>query len=209
MRATEPSTPERPYRRRARAGAAFLVGGLLLAVATPARAFPEAPGIIVDELSRTAGPGKDATGCTPTCSMCHTSPSPDRSNAGTLMATNLLAFRMKERPGGGTYPTSIERTNFATFIQALENDPCKNPDDIACSMDPMNCGFCDGDADGTPDIAELRKDQDPNGSGKLACPQYGCGAHIAPERRSRPLDGTAVLAALSAAVVLVRRWRRR
>jgi hypothetical protein len=80
--------------------------------------------------------------------------------------------------------------------------------DAACAT--MPCGPCDADSDGVDDIAELINDDDPNNpAAKLACPQYGCGARIAPERPRRRLDGTAVLAALSAAAVFVRRIRRR
>jgi hypothetical protein len=186
-----------------------MVCGLLLTLSSSALAKPEFPGIIVDELTRTAeGKEKPASNCIPTCSLCHTSPSPDLGNAAQPIANSLLLFRGKERPGGGTYPPSVDPGNLAIFLDALENDPCQNPNDLSC-MNGGVCTQCDADGDGKADIYELRRDDNPNGGGQLACPKYGCGARIAPEGSSRPLDGTAALAALSAAIVLVRRWRRR
>jgi hypothetical protein len=197
MRLVETSFLERNFQRGFRLGGAALAGALLLTVSGSALALPEFPQVIVDTLS------EQGLTCTPTCSLCHTSPSPDSGNAAQPIANNLVLFRAP--PGPITLP--LEPENLPVYLEALQKEPCANRDDSACA-DPMNCLPCDGDGDGTPDIAELLADENPNGSGKLACPQYGCGAHIAPERRSRPLDGTAVLAALSAAVVLVRRWRR-
>jgi hypothetical protein len=213
MRAIETSSPERNFLlRRFRLTTAALVGGIFLTVSSPALARPDFPGIIVDELNRTEGPDKPGITCTPTCSLCHTSPSPDSGNAATKMANTLLLFRGQVRPPfddpNDKYPDDIEVETLPVFLDALENDPCPNMSDAAC-VDPMMCLACNSDGEGAADIAELRRDQDPNGPGALACPKYGCGARIAPERSNRPLDGTAALAALSAAIVFVRRWRRR
>jgi hypothetical protein len=193
MRAIDTSSSERNYRRGFRVRTAALVASVLLTVSSSALAFPDFPGIIVDELNRTAtGPEKPGITCTPTCSLCHTSPSPDSGNADQHLALDLLSFAM---PLGRI----LEPKSLPAFLDALENQPC-----------PTGApGPCDGDGDGQADIYELRRDLNPNGPGELACPQYGCGARIAPERPTRPLDGAAALAALSAAAVLVRRWRRR
>jgi MYXO-CTERM domain-containing protein len=203
MRAIETSTPERSFSRGFRVGVATWVGGALLTLSSSALAKPEFPGIIIDELARTADPpDKPASNCVPSCTLCHTSPSPDSENASRPIANNLILFRA---PGPITLPLDPE--NLPVYLDALENDACANMNDPAC-VNGM-CGPCDGDGDGVSDIAELRADSDPNGSGQLACPKYGCGARIAPEGSSRPLDGTAALAALSAAIVFVRRLRRR
>ena len=209
MRASESSTPERNFRlRRFRSSTFALVGAVLLTVSSPALARPEFPGIVFDELIRTSNSEKAAPNCTPTCSLCHTSPSPDSGNASQPIANGLLSFPRSTMPGGGTYPDVITVDNLPLFLDALENQQCPVTAE-ACAMDPTMCGPCNSDGEGAADIAELRRDQDPNGPGALACPKYGCGARIAPERSNRPLDGTAALAALSAAIVFVRRWRRR
>ncbi|HEX6764776.1 MAG TPA: hypothetical protein VF103_04845, partial [Polyangiaceae bacterium] len=62
---------------------------------------------------------------------------------------------------------------------------------------------------GKTDIKELEDGDNPNNSDAMHCPTYGCGAHIAPLRKERSLDGTLVLAALGAVAVLARRSRRR
>lgn len=193
MRAIDTSSSERNFRRGFRVRTAALVTSVFLTVSSSALAFPEFPGIIVDELNRTAtGPEKPDITCTPTCSLCHTSPSPDTGNATQPLATDLFSFTMTLG--------ILEPESLPAFLQALETQQCP---------DTPEPGPCDGDGDGKDDIYELRRGQDPNGSGALACPKYGCGARIAPQGSNRPLDGTAALVALSTAAVLVRRWRRR
>jgi MYXO-CTERM domain-containing protein len=205
MAPIETSSPRRSFRQLGfRACAAALVGGVILAFSSPASAKPQFPQVMVDTL------GEQGLDCTPTCSMCHTSPSPDSGNAAQPIANNLLSFTGEPGPGGKLLPDVIEPENLPLFLEALQTLPCANMNDAACMTGAMPCEKCDGDGDGDDDIAELLVDSDPNlPAAKLACPQYGCGAHIAPERPSRPLDGTAALAALSVAAVLLRRFRRR
>lgn len=199
MASNETFPPEHAFKRCGfRSCTALVVGGLLLSISSPALALPEAPGVIIEEL------GDLGLDCTPTCTLCHTSLSADSQNAVRPIAVNLIAFRT---PGPISVPFTAE--NLPIYLEALRTQPCAKAEDVACA-NGMPCKVCDGDGDGVGDIAELIDDSDPNlPDAKLACPQYGCGAHIAPERPRRPLDGTTVLAALGAAAVLVRRIRRR
>jgi MYXO-CTERM domain-containing protein len=163
----------------------------ILAASSPADARPLFPGILIDELGLT---------CTPQCSLCHTSPSPGTENAEQWFALNLKAVV--------SGPVTVE--NLPGALKALENEPCRRDDDPGCMPDAMgNCtAVCDADGTGEPDIKELRVNTNPNNSDVMHCPQYGCGAHVAPVNPKRPIDGTAALAALGAVAVLVRRWRR-
>jgi len=90
------------------------------------------------------------------------------------------------------------------FLAHMETDPCPRPQDPSCSTTP--CGECDADGKGEPDIAELRKDENPNDASRIVCPKYGCDARVAPPpRRKRSLDGAALLVALAGAGTLARR----
>jgi hypothetical protein len=95
----------------------------------------------------------------------------------------------------------------ADILATLEAVPCPSTEDPACATTP--CTPCDADGDGTPDVTALRSSKNPNDGSALVCPKYGCGARIAPERPGRSLDGTAVLVAFGALVLVAKRSRRR
>jgi hypothetical protein len=164
----------------------LIVGGVLLS--RPVHAIPEFPGVVAETLDV----------CPPPCSLCHTGGTPSKDNVLTPFGLNV-----NKTFSEFTIPRTEE--NLPGVLASLETE-CENKDDIACQTTP--CGPCNADGTGAPDIAELRAGQNPNNSGVLACPKYGCGARVAPARESRSLDGTFVLAVVGAAEALRRGFRR-
>jgi hypothetical protein len=166
----------------------------LLAVSAPAHARPPFPGIVQETLDLS---------CAPPCTLCHTSPSPVADNATQPFVTNL--YYTRDAHSAEHHP--ISESTLPNLLRLLETSPCAKMDDFACTTTP--CGPCNADGTGEPDIAELRAGDNPNNSDELHCPKYGCGAHIAPLRPGRPVDGSVALVTLGAVAVFVRRWRRR
>jgi MYXO-CTERM domain-containing protein len=174
-------------------------GAATLAVTSPARALAEFPGLVDEAYQLT---------CVPPCTLCHASPqgggSADKPFAlNVKAAVALLVGKTSE-----TITLSDLEVNLPTALPMLAVAPCPNTSDKSCTT-PMTCmGVCNGDGTGAGDVDELKANQNPNNSSTMPCVEYGCGSHVAPERRSRPLDGTAALFALGAALVLARRFRR-
>lgn len=163
----------------------------VVAWSSSASARPEFPGIVQTTL-------KPDLECAPTCTICHTSPNPvDSTTATQLFVTNLSLAG----PG-------ISEETLPEMLIALELNVCNNPEDRSC-MGGVCTKPCDADGDGMGDIEELRNGRNPNNSSTMPCPEYGCFARVAPAPSKRSRDGTAVLAALGAALVLAGRWRRR
>jgi hypothetical protein len=165
---------------------------MVVLVATPVGARPEFPGVVQETL----GESSPET-CPPPCAVCHTSVAPDRDNAEQPFAVSLQRFME---------PLGIPRVTAETLPELLdhmEKDPCPRPQDPSCSITP--CGVCDADGNGESDIAELRKDENPNNSTDIVCLKYGCGARVASPPRGRSLDGTLLLVAFAAAGILARR----
>jgi MYXO-CTERM domain-containing protein len=178
------------------AGTAFgLVSVLSSGSALASESFP---GAIQEYLLATGA----APVCPPTCTLCHTSPSGGSETirfagfTGNIQTQSSLAWQnrgeMPPRP-----LTKLEPSTVGPAIHALET--------LICFMGDK---LCDSDGDGMPDVEELRRGRDPDGAGLLAeCPQYGCGASVAPVA-SRPYEvpGAWLVAALGA-LVFVRRRR--
>jgi MYXO-CTERM domain-containing protein len=164
----------------------LIVGGVFLSRSVHAK--PEFPGVVANEFDV----------CAPPCSLCHTGGTPSEDNVLTPFGLNV-----NKTFSEFTIPKTEE--NLRVVLASIETE-CENDDDIACQTTP--CGPCNADGTGAPDIAELRKDQNPNNSGMLACPEYGCGARVAPARESRSLDGAFALAVVGAAEALRRGFRR-
>jgi hypothetical protein len=173
----------------------WLVGAAavaLLTASSTALARPEFPGILIDELGLS---------CPPPCAVCHTG-TPDANNPNQPFADNLYAWRDTLMIG------PLNEQNLPAILEAEATQACANEDDPAC-VGGMCTRPCDANANGQSDVEDLQNDVNPNpGAQQLACPKYGCGARIAPERPLRPLDGAASLVALGAMLVVVRRVRR-
>jgi MYXO-CTERM domain-containing protein len=167
----------------------------------PAVASESFPGAMQAYLDGTPG---GAPVCPPTCTLCHLSPS---GGAETVRQTGFtqnlreqssLAFvnrnRMPPRPLSQLDPTTV-----GPAVLALET--------LDCVLKP-GTGPCDSDNDGIRDVAELRAGTDPDGPGQLTeCPQYGCGASVAPvAARPYEVPGAWLVVALGA-LVFVRRRR--
>lgn len=176
-----------------RSGAAVAFAVVALAVPRLARAHEQFPGIVDDTLGLT---------CVPPCTLCHSSPQGGGS-ADQPFGKNVVAGAKIVMADANAVATV---DNLAAILKLIETGPCPNDKDKSCG--PMGCGPCDADGTGDTDIKEIQANQNPNNSAALPCVEYGCGAHVAPERGSRPLDGTAALFALGAALVLARRFRR-
>ena len=161
---------------------------MVLLAASPAWAREVFPGVIQDKLRMD---------CPPPCTICHTSPNGGSDTVEQPFVNNLLAFNM-----------GVTEANLPSLLDLAETAACPNAADKACVGVPT-CGPCNVDGKGKGDVADLREGINPNTGVELACPKYGCGASsIAPERRTRPIDGTTALLALVAAGVFVRRARR-
>jgi hypothetical protein len=160
-------------------------------VATPVGARPEFPGIVQETLARLS-----PEVCPPPCVLCHTSSAPNKENVEQPFAVNLQKFKQP-------LDLPVTEETLPDFLDHMETDPCPNTGDPACSTTP--CGVCNADGTGEADIAELRKNENPNNSGNIVCPKYGCGARVASPPLGRSLDGAALLVALAGAGVLARR----
>jgi hypothetical protein len=170
----------------------FLGVCLFVFVAPPVGARPEFPGIVQETLA----PSSSET-CPPPCALCHTSIAPDGNNAEQPFALNLQKFKE-------VLDLPVTEATLPEFLAHLETDPCPRTQDPSCSTTP--CGVCNADGTGAPDIAELRKNENPNDSSEIICPKYGCNARVAPPaRRSRSLDGALLIVALAGAGILARR----
>lgn len=181
-------------------GLATWVGG-----ARPAQAFEEYPAAIQEAFP-------SAT-CPVTCLLCHSSmaggkdtvrPAPDVELGGArgygVFVQNLIAIAgdaMTPITSAGTI--SVETMKAA--VLALQSAPC----------DGASGPPCDSDGDGATDFAELGAGTDPSKAGGGSdCPQYGCGARVAPATAPvRGPDAGAIAAALGVALVLARRFRRK
>jgi len=194
--------PRRPHVRLLAAVGAVL---LPLGVALPAYAYPEAPGIIQEELKLE---------CLPQCTLCHTRP-----EGGPGFLKDMPAAVLPGAQGYGNFLTNLtvaggslpKEGNLVSFINAFQRTPCGG---MGNTMNPQGLP-CDSDADGRTDIKELQDGTDPDVKdvkGPYSCvtPQYGCGASIKP----LPADETdvgrsvALVAALGVGLVLLRRVRR-
>ena len=164
-------------------GSAGASAALVLLVAASAAAIPAFPERLEKDLGMP---------CTPSCTVCHMT---TMGGFGTLRNTT------NGKPGFGKNlhtpeyglvfddPTSLERA-----LQAAETPP-----------------ELDSDGDGTPDVAELKKCEDPNnptlGATLNAGPEFGC-VRVA---RQGPVDGVGSVAAaavLALGLAALRRRRR-
>jgi MYXO-CTERM domain-containing protein len=146
-----------------------------------------------------------APACPPTCTLCHTSPAGGAATVRlegfteNLRTQSSVGFANRNRMPPRAL-TALDPSTVGPAIQALET--------LECTTTPGTGRPCDSDNDGTFDVAELRAGTDPDGPGLLAeCPQYGCGASVAPVA-ARPFEvpGAWLVAALGA-LVFVRRRR--
>jgi MYXO-CTERM domain-containing protein len=171
-----------------------LVSVLASGTAVASQTFP---GAMQEYLASTPG---GAPLCPPTCTLCHTSPS---GGSETIRITgfteNLRNQSALAAMMGGTQLMAAQPSTVGPAMKALET--------LDCFTDP-GTDICDSDGDKVPDVEELRAGTDPDGPGELAeCPQYGCGASVAPAA-ARPYEvpGAWLVAALGA-LVFVRRRR--
>jgi hypothetical protein len=142
-------------------------------------ASPEFPGVVQETLKMD---------CAPPCTICHTSPNGEA-------VTAVQPFVETLRTADAAFMNSEEA--LANALEIAKTAPCEGTNQP-----------CDSDGNGTSDIDDLTAGNDPNTGQPLACPKYGCGAHIAPERPLRNMDGTIALLALGALGIVARRVRR-
>jgi hypothetical protein len=159
--------------------AAFLSSG-------SAWARAEFPGVVQETLKME---------CAPPCTICHTSP----NGGGDTLEQPFYVDLSQVDP-------SITEETLPDLLKALGDVPCPVATNPACASGM--CGPCDADGNGKSDIEDLESGVNPNTGTELACPRYGCGAHVAPERPARRLDGTATLLLLGAIGMSARRARR-
>jgi hypothetical protein len=182
----------KPVRRAAWVARAVVGAFALVAIPGPAAARPEFPGVVQDTL---------ALDCAPPCTICHSGAVPEGLNADQPFVLNLQAWQATLDP-----PVFTEDT-LPTLLALDRDQVCVNEVDRGCVADGMCTRPCDANANDKSDIEDLIAAIDPNPGAKvLACPKYGCGAHLAPERPLRPIDGAASLVALGAVCLLVRRF---
>jgi hypothetical protein len=184
----------KPMRRSSRLVRGVVAGLALVVLPVPAAAKPEFPGIVQETL---------ALDCAPPCTICHSSAAPEGINADQPFVVNLQTWlsTLGDR--------LFDEATLPTLLELNRDEVCLNMSDAGCVADGGTCTRpCDANANGKSDIDDLIAAIDPNpGAKELACPKYGCGARIAPERPRRPVDGAASLVALGAACLLVRRFR--
>jgi MYXO-CTERM domain-containing protein len=159
------------------------------------------PGAIMEHLTKTG----DAPVCPPTCTLCHTSPAGGVATVraygftDNLRGQSSVAWNARNRMPPGPLMAG-DASTVGPAIDALEK--------LDCAAAPGKP--CDSDGDKIPDVAELRAGSNPDGPGELAeCPQYGCGASVAPiAARPRELPGAWLMAALGVLVLARRRHPR-
>ena len=181
------STPSRIAGRSLPAFAALAFAGAAFLFSASASAKAEFPGVVQETL------GMD---CAPPCTICHTSPNGGSETISQPFYLNLAALDVP-----------IDEESIPDLLDTLSKLDCKRPEDHSCDAG-MPCKPCDVDGNNVSDIDDLTAGNDPNTGQPLACPKYGCGAHIAPERPFRNLDGTAALLVLGALGAIARRVRR-
>jgi MYXO-CTERM domain-containing protein len=160
------------------------------------------PGAILEHLTKTGA----APVCAPACTLCHTSPSGgvetvrDDGFTANLRGQSAYAWNVVRMRMPPSQLLAGDPSTVGPALDALEKLPCQE-------TDPPSATACDSDKDGAPDVAELRLGLNPDGPGELGeCPQYGCGASIAPvAARPAELSGAWLAAALAALVVARRR----
>jgi hypothetical protein len=169
--------------------AALVLGVAVVVVTAPLRAAESFPGAVQEYVQKTGGDPK----CPVPCTLCHTK---EAGGSDFLKETGfLLNLDTRETPLDPADPASV---GFA--LQALAMRPCR---------DGAPGTLCDSDADGMPDVVELRQGRDPDGSRDFElCIRYGCGATIAPRGHARTEVGPLWLLAALGGVALLRRARR-
>jgi hypothetical protein len=187
-----------------------LVGAALttLGASLPAAAYPEAPGILQEELE---------LNCLPSCLLCHTRP-----EGGKGYTKEGTAEPMPGNRGYGNFLTNLifaggmparlpTEDNLVSYVNAFKTVPCGG------TTNTMNTQGqpCNSDGDAKTDLEELKLGTDPDVpdvAGPYSCvtPQYGCGASIQALPRDESALGHAValMTALGVGLVLVRRARR-
>jgi hypothetical protein len=129
--------------------------------------------------------------CAPQCTVCHLT---NEGGFGTIKGDSFgeVAYGLGLRAtDDGCIPTLL-----AALERGATGDACGGS---LQEPDGSGAGIIDTDADGAPDVAELRAGEDPNvvGGEGLCVVRYGCGARIAPQH------GGAGLGAAGAALVLL------
>jgi hypothetical protein len=196
----------RAFRPTTRLFAALGVTLATLAAAAPAAAYPEAPGILQEELD---------LACLPSCLLCHTRPEGGRGftrgGADTQLPGKQGYASFLSNLVAASGPGFPKVSNLAAYLVAFQKVPCGGPMN---TMNPMGLP-CDSDLDGAEDIEELKVGTDPDvpdKPGEFSCvtPRYGCGGSIQPLPQGESDVGRAValMAALGVGLVLVRRARR-
>lgn len=191
---------------------AATLGSVLFAtsVAVPAWARQVYPGFIQKELRMQ---------CAPSCLLCHTCM---EGGLGCMKPSDMTDAGLPDLGGNrgqGEFFANLLHVNYGSdgkphwpadetmlraYLTSLEKKPCS-----ANTTSP-----CDSDGDLTLDVAELRRDSDPDVPDKAgdACylPKYGCGANVAPLPSAAETSARAagVLALFGCALVLARRRRR-
>jgi hypothetical protein len=146
-----------------------------------------------------ASVGAELDICTPPCTLCH-SGTPNQDNPEKPFVLNLIEFASRFALPG------VSDSTMPRLLELMETEPCVRAADPSCATNP--CLLCNGDGTGKPDVEELRKGSDPNSSGSFACPEYGCGARVAPVREERLHDGALGSFVLAVAAAMVARRRR-
>jgi hypothetical protein len=172
-----------------RTGFAILVGVLVSSLANVASASPSFPGAVLDYLRKT---GSGEVDCAVPCTLCH---------------YTLLGGKGTAREEGFTY-------NLRNLYSVKEADPTTIAPALALLERSLDCplepgAVCDSDGDGTPDVMELRRSSDPDGSRNFDdCLKYGCGASsVAPRGPERTELGPLWLVATLTGIALLRRAR--
>lgn len=115
----------------------------------------------------------------PSCALCH---------AGTQAR--------------GTVTTPFGVTIRSRGAQAYDDDSLRT------ALDALAAEGKDSDADGTPDIEELKAGTDPNGTGEAVVPEYGCASAPATSHDAFPAFAPVALAALAARALAALRRKR-
>jgi MYXO-CTERM domain-containing protein len=135
-----------------------------------------------------AAVGTELDICTPPCTLCHAG-TPNRDNPVQPFVLNLIELARVYKTGG------VNDSTLPRLLELMETESCERKQDPSCATDP--CGVCNGDGSGEPDVEELRNSENPNDSGSFVCPEYGCGASVAPAREPRSHEGAFGFVALA------------